>query len=108
MDTLLQPRPLEKTRLTPGEREIILTIADDEQSWHVHTDSQRAASSRLLRVARALGVVPQAQGAGWTFALPLAAVSFRAPRRASSAQREALRRARLRSRIPVATGAAAS
>lgn len=98
--------PHRKSSLTAAEREIVFTIADDEGSWHVHTDSRRAASTRLLRVARALGITPERTGFGWTFALPLRAVSFRVPRRASPVQREALLRARLRSREPVATGSA--
>lgn len=96
------------SRKAPGlradEREIVFTIADDERSWHVHTDSRRAASTRLLRVARALGITPERTGFGWTFALPLAAVSFRVPRRASLAQREVLLEARLRPAEPLATG----
>ncbi len=103
MVTLPHPR-VSSPRLTAPEREIILNIADDEQSWHVHTDSRRAASSRLLGVAQALGIVPKKQGGGWAFDLPLAAISFRVPKPASPAQREALRHARLRSREPVATG----
>lgn len=84
----------------------VLTLADDEGEWRIHPDSRRAFSGRLLLVARALGVTPERAGAGYEFNLPLAAVSFRVPRRASPAQREALRRSRLRSRTPVATGAA--
>jgi hypothetical protein len=83
---------------------MILTVADDEQTWHVHTDSRRAASSRLLRVARAIGIKLERAGAGWSFDLPLAAVSFRVPKAASAAQQDTLRRARLRARTPVATG----
>jgi hypothetical protein len=98
--------PTASLRLDPCEREIILTVADDEGTWHVHTDSRRAVSSRLLRVARALGIAPERAGPGWTFDLPLAAVSFRAPKAASAAQRDVLRRARLRARTPVATGGA--
>ncbi len=67
--------------LTAAEREIILTIADDEQSWHVHTDSRRAFSTRLLKVARALGITPERQGVGWAFSLPLQAIRAGVPGR---------------------------
>lgn len=66
--------------LTKAEREIILVIGDDEKFWHVHTDSLRAASTRLRKVAAASGVVPQRTGNGWEFDLPLRAVRFASPR----------------------------
>jgi hypothetical protein len=37
-------------QLAAIEREVILTIADDESAWHVHTDSARL-TRWLLRVA---------------------------------------------------------
>jgi len=103
MSTLPHPRA-SSLRLTASEREIVLTIADDEQSWHVHTDSRRAASGRLLRAARAWGVEPRREGAGYGFDLPLAAVRFAGPVRTTERQRqagrEALRKARLSRRNP--------
>lgn len=49
--------PVSSSPLTKAEREIICTLADDEDAWTVHTDSRRALSGRLLRLARAWGVV---------------------------------------------------
>jgi len=37
------------TTLTREEREIILRIADDEDCWHVFTDSKRAVSNKAER-----------------------------------------------------------
>ena len=81
------------TRLSAPEREVVLTIADDEAAWHVFTDSSRL-TRRILRIAARWGVTPERCGEGWEFILPLAAVRFSAPKRMSAAQREALRRGR--------------
>jgi hypothetical protein len=78
--------PQSKPRLNPDEREIVLTIADDEQSWHIFTDSTRL-TNRLLRVARQWGVTPERLGVGYQLTLPLKAIRFAAPRRPSPAQR---------------------
>ncbi len=75
--------------LLANEREIILTLADDEKSWHVHTDSRRALNNRLLKIAKALGVDVGRVGAGYQFKLPLNAVGFRAPKPPTKAQVQA-------------------
>lgn len=72
--------------LSVAEREVILTIGDDEQAWHVFTDSRRALSTRLLRVAQALGVPVERVGAGYQLDLPLNAVSFRVAKPPTEAQ----------------------
>lgn len=64
----------------------MLTIADDEQSWAIFTDSKRAASTRLRKVAAAWGVEPERQGAGWRCVLPLKAVRFSGPKKPPSAR----------------------
>lgn len=84
--------PRRKPRLNPDEREIVLTIADDEPSWHVFTDSTRAASTRLRKVAQALGMEIAPCGNGVEFELPRAAIRFAGPRRPSPAQRAQLAR----------------
>jgi hypothetical protein len=84
-------------RLTAAEREIVLTLADNEDLWTVYTDSRRAASSRLLQAARQWGLIPQRVGAcGWEVRLPLAAVRVVGPpsARRRAASQEALRKAR--------------
>lgn len=82
--------------LTKAEREIVLTIADDESSWHVFADSRRALSTRLRKVAAAWGVTPQRLGEGWEFDLPLRAIRLGAPRvpRVLSEEAKATARAR--------------
>ncbi len=70
-----------KPRLTASERELVLTVADDEQRWHVVTDSRRAISARLLKAARALGVDVTRTGYGYEFSLPLWAIAVRTKRR---------------------------
>ncbi len=66
--------------LTAAEREIILTIADDEDTWTVYTDSRRALGAALLRAARRWGVEPVRIGShGWEVRLPVQAVRFAGP-----------------------------
>ena len=87
------------SRLTAAEREVVCTIADDEDSWTVFTDSARL-TRRLLRVAVQWGVTPARRGLGYEFSLPLAAVKFSGPRRLTDAKRAQLARARAASRKP--------
>lgn len=79
--------------LSPAEREVIITVADAEDHWTIFTDSARL-TNRLLRIAEEWGVAPERLGAGYNFALPLKAIRFASPRRASSAQRNHLARLR--------------
>ncbi len=81
------------TRLGASEREVVLTIADDEAGWSVFTDSARL-TRRVLRVAAAWGASPERLGAGYRVTLPMAAVRFGAPRRMTEAQRAQFDRAR--------------
>ena len=116
MATVAPPGTTRKTpstspeRLTAAEREIVLTLADDEDAWAAYTDSRSAASSRLLRAARQWGLLPQRVGAhGWEVRLPLAAVRFVGPRRITARQREHLARlqqARNGSSEPIQMGVA--
>ncbi len=85
----LKVRGASTATLLPPEREIILTLADDEKTWRIHTDSRRALNTRLLKVAKALGVSVERVGAGYQFTLPLNAVSFRAPKPLTEAQAQA-------------------
>lgn len=65
-----------KTPLTAAEREVILTIADDEERWHVHMDSTRL-TELLLRFCRRYGIpVVKTNGGGYEFDLPRHAVRF--------------------------------
>lgn len=84
-------------KLGKNEREVALTLTDDEKEWRVYTDSARL-TGRLRKVAEAWGVTPERVGShGWEFPLPLRAVRFggpRTPRKVSEAGREALARAR--------------
>ncbi len=63
------------TRLTAGEREVILTIADDEETWHVHSESARL-TGLLLRFCRRHGIPVVKTGGGYEFDLPRHAVRF--------------------------------
>ncbi len=89
--------------LDRSEREVVLTIADDEVWWTVFTDSRRLGS-RLLEIAARCGVTPEPKGAGYEFRLPLEAVRFVGPRRVTeiqrAARRESMRKARLSRRTP--------
>jgi len=64
-----------RTSLTAAEREVILTIADDEETWHVHTDSVRLAGL-LLRFCRRHGIPVIKTSGGYEFDLPRNAVRF--------------------------------
>lgn len=105
------------SRSAACEREVVVTIADDETAWTVFTDSARM-TKKLLRVAVRWGVSPERMGAGWQFTLPLSAVRFGGPpsarklaacRRATEASQKARdgsgnRRARPRSEGAGASG----
>ena len=80
--------------LTAAEREVVISIADNESEWTVFTDSRRF-TRRLLRLCARLKMTPERYGTGWKFPLPIAALRFRVPRKVSEAQREGLRRARM-------------
>lgn len=56
-------------RLTASEREVILTIADDESHWTVFTDSARRTKA-LMRIAARWGITPERVGGRWEFTLP--------------------------------------
>jgi hypothetical protein len=62
-------------RLTAAEREVVLTIADDEEVWHVYTDSARL-TGLLLRFARRYGIPVVRTCGGYDFELPRNAVRF--------------------------------
>jgi hypothetical protein len=109
MATVAPSRPTRKApstaagRLTAGEREIVLVIADDEETWAVYTDSRRALSTALLRAARRWGREPVRVSHGWEVRVPLGAVRFAGPPSARAlAQRrraaEAAQQARMASK----------
>lgn len=79
------------SRLSPGEREVVCTIADDERTWHVFTDSTRL-TRKLLAVASRWNIEPERIGEGWQFTLPISAVRFAGPTRVSGASFRALQR----------------
>ncbi len=64
-----------RTSLTAAEREVILTIADDEETWHVHTESARL-TGLLLRFCRRYGIPVVKTSAGYEFDLPRHAIRF--------------------------------
>lgn len=66
------------SRLVAREREVVVTIADDETAWTVFTDSARM-TRKLLRVASRWGITPERVGVGWHFILPLPAMRFTGP-----------------------------
>lgn len=82
--------------LTRDEREVIIAKTDAEDAWTIHTDSRSAFSSRVRKVAAALGLTPERQGAGWAFTLPLKALSVRVPRGASETEKARRRAAGVR------------
>lgn len=91
--------------LTASEREVVLTVADDEDGWSVHSTSTRF-SRRLQRIAAAWGIT--ATPGSW-FTLPLKAVRFVAPpsakrRAAGSRAGERLQNARRAAETLVALG----
>lgn len=81
-----EPRP---SALSACEREVVLSIADDEQTWSLFSDSRRL-TGKLRRVAHLWGLTPVRRGSGYEFALPLAAVRFVGPRQVTAAQRKHL------------------
>jgi hypothetical protein len=64
-----------KTHLTAAEREVVLNIADDEETWHVYTDSSRL-SGLLLRFCRRHGIPVVKTGGRYEFNVPRNAVRF--------------------------------
>lgn len=64
-----------RTRLTAAEREVVLTIADDGEAWHVYTDSARL-SGLLLRFCHRHGILVVKTNGGYEFDLPRQAVRF--------------------------------
>lgn len=94
-----------KSSLTAAEREVVLTVADDEDAWIVFTDSTRL-TAKLLRVAAKWGLRPERVGAGYEFTLPRTALRFVGP--TSERRRDASRRAAQKARglrIPSPVGA---
>lgn len=72
--------------LTKTEREVVLTIADDEKTWSVYCDSRRFGG-RLRKLAARWGVEPVKTGVGFTLTLPLKAIRFGGgPRQAPGAE----------------------
>jgi hypothetical protein len=69
--------------LSAAEREVVCTVADDEDAWHVFTDSARLTKKKLLAVASRWNVRPERLGEGWQFTLPLSAVRFVGPTKVS-------------------------
>lgn len=76
--------------LAPNEREVIITRADDENVWHVHTDSSRAYGKKLLAIAKVLGAKITPQGEGFSFDLPHTVITARKPRKPTRRQLDAL------------------
>jgi hypothetical protein len=70
-----RPDPKAGTRLTAAEREVILTIADDEETWYVYTESTRL-TGLLVRFCRRYGIPVVKTGGGHEFDLPRHAVRF--------------------------------
>jgi hypothetical protein len=103
LDRFPQPRDKRHPALSPCEREAVLTIADDEQLWHVFSDSARLTRT-LLRIAERWRIQPRQMGTGYEFELPLRAVRFAAPPAPRSDKQrvvlqrgtEALQKARIR------------
>jgi hypothetical protein len=77
LQTRLDAESRQKTRtsLTAAEREVILIIADDEETWHVCTDSARL-SRLLLRFCRRHGIPVVKTNGAYEFDLPRLAVRF--------------------------------
>ena len=108
MDSLPHPPRTSSPRLTAAEREVVLTVADDEDAWTVFTDSTRL-TGKLLRVAAKWGIHPERVGADYQFSLPRTALRFVGPQRVSERQRDARRRslqqAQFARKDPVPVGA---
>jgi hypothetical protein len=64
-----------RTSLTAAEREVVLRIADDEETWHVQTESTRL-TGLLLRFCRRYGISVTKTSEGYQFDLPRHAVRF--------------------------------
>ena len=62
-------------RLAAGEREVVITIADDEETWHVYSDSARL-TGLLVRFCRRYGIPVVRSSGGYEFDLPRNAVRF--------------------------------
>lgn len=75
--------------LGAAEREVVATIAVDEQEWRIFSDSRRLGGT-LRKAAARWGVEPTRLGGGWEFRVPLRAVRFVGP---PSARRVALGKA---------------
>ncbi len=111
--------PASSSPLTKAEREVVLTIADDEQRWAIYTDSRRLGGKLRKLVAR-WGVEPVRTGYGWSFTLPLRAIRLAGPprplteadlaqrRRAAAASRNAQNSSGDRGQPRVLSGSAAS
>lgn len=89
----LKTRPLEaEVKLTPEEREVIVTYNDADRMWHVYSDSATMRSA-MLRLAKRVGADVQQVGAGIEFSAPADALRLTAKRRLrlSPEQRDAQR-----------------
>jgi hypothetical protein len=64
-----------RTSLTAAEREVILTITDDEETWHGYTDSARL-TGLLMRFCRRYGIPTVKTSEGCEFDLPRHAIRF--------------------------------
>lgn len=93
---MTDPKTPEKRPLTASEREIVLTIADDEESWTAFADSPKFMR-RLRKVGTAWGATIQPRGQGIVVILPLKAVRFSSPPSASrvAAGRASIQKANL-------------
>ncbi len=88
---------MSRYRLTPAEREVIITANDAGRGvLHVFTESSSALATRLLKVARAVGAVITPTGAGYEFDLPVRCLSVRIPRTSTAAQKAQLATIRAR------------
>jgi hypothetical protein len=61
-----------------AERETIIRISDDEESWDVYTSSPKWYR-RISKIADALGIEPTLAQGGARFTLPTRCVSLRKP-----------------------------
>lgn len=81
-----------KRSLTLAEQETILRRSADEDHWEVYSCNPSMVK-KLRRISIQMGLSPtKVDDYGYRFTLPLNAVSFRAPRKATEAQREHLAR----------------
>lgn len=97
------------TDLTKTEREVVLTIADDERSWTIFCDSRRFAG-KLRKLASRWGVEPRKTGHGFELILPLKAIRFSSPRaprpESESSPKSLVTSGRFQRRLPQAEGEA--